>query len=238
MAPTKNGSYEFKPGSLVDIRNKLKISQAEMAKRLGVPPNTLSRWINKATVPDAESLASIYSLAMDHGITPTFFGIRKDAKRSQKVRDRLLVMWDLQTLGVPSQQLEEAESWIRTEVGRRFDRMTHRLFKAFTHPSQSAEADALEKLGWRVWEDDKDIDEEIIDQARSDSGQDSAGTVLVLITRDRNFTDLIEELKIEGVRTYLLGPSSIGDDFIEKVGRRRWIQWEPTFVSLPLRYIQ
>lgn len=115
--------------------------------------------------------------------------------------------------------------------------MTHRLFKAFTHPSQSAEADDLEKKGWRVWEDDRDIEEEIIDQARSDSGQDSAGTVLVLITRDRNFSDLIEELRIEGVRIYLLGPSGIGGDLIEKVGRRRWIQWDPPFVSLNYRYI-
>ena len=71
--------------------------------------------------------------------------------------------------------------------------MTHRLFKAFTHPSQSAEADALEKLGWRVWEDDRDIDEEIIDQARSDSRQDSSGIVLVLMTKDKSFASLIEE---------------------------------------------
>lgn len=233
---TKEGTYEFKPESLVDIRKRLKISQGEMARLLDVLPNTLSRWETGATAPDANSLAKIYSVAKEHGITPNFFSLRTET-RGTRVRYRLIVLWDFQTLGVPSQQVDEAVSWIRTEVGRRFDRMTHRLFKAFTHPSQSAEADALEKLDWRVWEDDRDIDEEIIDQARSDSGQDPAGTVLILITRDRNFSDLIEELRIEGVRVYLLGPSSIGDDLIEKVGRRRWIQWEPTFVSLNYRYI-
>ena len=124
MTPTKKGSYEFKPGSLVDIRNKLKISQAEMARQIGVPPNTLSRWENKATVPDAESLASVYSLAMDNGITPTFFGIRKDTKPSQKIRDRLLVMWDFQTLGLQAYQVEEAEKWIKSEIKRRFHNMT------------------------------------------------------------------------------------------------------------------
>lgn len=235
MSP-KEGTYEFKPESLVDIRKRLKISQGEMARLLDVLPNTLSRWETGATAPDANSLAKIYSVAKEHGITPNFFSLRTET-RGTRVRYRLIVLWDFQTLGVPSQQVDEAVSWIRTEVGRRFDRMTHRLFKAFTHPSQSAEADALEKLDWRVWEDDRDIDEEIIDQARSDSGQDPAGTVLILITRDRNFSDLIEELRIEGVRVYLLGPSSIGDDLIEKVGRRRWIQWEPTFVSLNYRYI-
>ena len=234
--PTKQGTYEFKPESLVDIRKRLKISQGDMAKLLDVLPNTLSRWETGFTAPDAKFLAKIYSVAKEHGITPNFFSLRTET-RGTKPRYRLIVLWDFQTLGVPSQQLDGAESWIRTEVGRRFDRMTHRLFKAFTHPSQSAEADTLEKLGWRVWEDDRDIDEEIIDQAKSDSGQDPTGTVLVLITRDRNFTDLIEELRIEGVRVYLLGPSSTGDDLIEKVGRRRWIQWEPPFVSLNYRYI-
>ena len=108
MTPAKKGSYEFKPDSLVEIRGKLKISQAEMAKQIGVPPNTLSRWENKATVPDANSLASIYSLAKDHGLTTTFFGIRKDANPSQKMRARLLVMWDFWTLGPQSYQSKKS----------------------------------------------------------------------------------------------------------------------------------
>jgi len=232
---TKEGTYEFKPESLVGIRKRLKTSQGEMARLLDVLPNTLSRWETGATAPDANSLAKIYSVAKEHGITPSFFSLRTET-RGTRSRYRLIVLWDFQTLGVPSYQLNEADSWIRTEVGRRFGRMTHRLYKAFTHPNQSAEADGLEKLGWRVWEDDQDIDEEIIDQARSDSGQDPAGTVLVLITQDKNFTDIIEELQVEGVRIYLLGPSSIGGDLVGKVGERRWIQWMPPIVSLPLRY--
>lgn len=237
MKSTEQGTYEYKSESLVDIRKRLKISQSEMAKLLDVLPNTLSRWETGATAPDANSLAKIYSVAKEHGITPNFFSLRTET-RGTRPRYQLIVLWDFQTLGVPVQQLGEADSWIRTEIGRRFDRMTHRLYKAFTHPSQSSEADTLEKLGWRVWEDDRDIDEEIIDQARSDSGQDPGGTVLVLITRDKSFINLIEELKIEGVRIYLLGPAGIGNDLIEEVGKRRWIQWEPLFVSLPFRYIQ
>ena len=217
MAPTKKGSFEFNPSVLIDIRNKLKISQAEMAKQIGVPPNTLSRWENKATVPDAQSLASIYSLAMDNGITPTFFSIRKDTKPSQIIRDRLLVMWDFCTLGLQAYQVEEAEKWIKSELKRRFHNMNIEIFKAFSHPSQSSATDKLIELGWRVWEEPSSMDKELIDQARSDAGQDLKATILVLITRDNEFIDLIDEMQKKGVRVYLFSPSNTDPDLIEKL---------------------
>lgn len=236
MTPAKKGSYEFKPDSLVEIRGKLKISQAEMAKQLGVPPNTLSRWENKATVPDANSLASIYSLAKDHGLTPTFFGIRKDVKTSQKIRDRLLTMWDFWTLGLNQYQVEEAEAWIKAELAKRFSNMSVEIFKAFSHPSQSSATDKLTELGWRVWEDNSDMDEELIDQARSDAGQDPKATILVLITRDNAFVDLFKELHKKGVRIYLIAPNNTDADLIEEVGRKRWIEWENInfYTNLPI----
>jgi len=236
MTPTKKGSYEFKPGSLVDIRNKLKISQAEMARQIGVPPNTLSRWENKATVPDAESLASVYSLAIDNGITPIFFGIRKDTKPSQKIRDRLLVMWDFQTLGLQAYQVEEAEKWIKSEIKRRFHNMTVEIFKAFSHPSYSSTTDKLVDLGWRVWEEQSGMEDELIDQARSDAGQDPKATILVLITRDDEFIDLIDEMQKKGVRVYLIAPSNTDADLIEEVGHKRWIEWDSHYFyfSLPI----
>ena len=79
MAPIKQGLYEFRKDSLIEIRKELGVSQGKMAEILGVPANTLSRWETGATIPDAGSLASIYSLARDHGIdTPSFFGMRED----------------------------------------------------------------------------------------------------------------------------------------------------------------
>jgi transcriptional regulator with XRE-family HTH domain len=79
MAPIKQGLYEFKKDTLIEIRKELGVSQGKMAELLGVPANTLSRWETGATIPDAGSLASIYSLARDHGIdTPSFFGMRED----------------------------------------------------------------------------------------------------------------------------------------------------------------
>jgi len=79
MAPMKQGLYEFRKDSLIEIRKELGISQGKMAELLGVPANTLSRWETGTTIPDAGSLASIYSLAREHGIdTPSFFGMRED----------------------------------------------------------------------------------------------------------------------------------------------------------------
>ncbi len=233
----KKGTYEFKSSSLVEIRKRLNISQVEMADLIGVPPNTLSRWETGATIPDANFLALIYSVAREHNVTPNFFSIRREPQDTRKPRYRLIVMWDFQTLGVPASQVTEADAWIRTEMKRRFGGMTHQLYKAFTFPSQSASADILESLGWRVWEDDTDIDEEIIDQARSDVGHDPGGTILVLITRDKGFIDLIDELKTQGVRLYLVASEFSNQELAEKVGRRRWIQWERNdFLLLPIRY--
>ena len=233
----RKGTYEFKSSSLVEIRKRLNVSQAAMAELLGVPPNTLSRWETGTTVPDADYLALIYSVAREHNVTPTFFSIRREPQDTRKPRYRLIVMWDFQTLGVPANQVVEADAWLRTEVKRRFGGMTHQLYKAFTFASQSASADILESLGWRVWEDDTDIDEEIIDQSRSDAGQDPGGTILILITRDKGFIDLIDESKRENVRVYFAGPEFPNQELIEKVSRRRWIQWERNdFSLLPMRY--
>lgn len=79
MSPIKQGLYEFKKESLIEIRKKLGLSQGKMAELLGVPANTLSRWETGATIPDAGTLASIYSLARELGLdTPSFFGVRED----------------------------------------------------------------------------------------------------------------------------------------------------------------
>lgn len=78
MTPIKGGLYEFNRDALIETRKLLGISQGRMAELLEVPANTLSRWETGATVPDAGSLAAIYSLAREHGLNPpNFFSVRK-----------------------------------------------------------------------------------------------------------------------------------------------------------------
>ena len=79
MTPIKQGKYEFNHESLIAVRNQIGMTQRKMAETLNIPPNTLSRWENGTTVPDAKYLAAFYSIAKEHGITPSFFEIRGKA---------------------------------------------------------------------------------------------------------------------------------------------------------------
>ena len=73
MGPTRSGKYQFNSESLVELRKTLRLTQSKMADLLGVPANTLSRWEKGWTIPDANSLASVYSVAMEHHAQPNFF---------------------------------------------------------------------------------------------------------------------------------------------------------------------
>lgn len=223
MTPTKPGDYTFDPKSLIEIRKKLKLSQTEMSKLLGVPANTLYRWETAATSPDASSLASVYSIAIAHGIRPDFFMRRNPVKEKTQGRHRLIVMWDFQNVGVSSSDVTEVSKRIKESLIGKFSSAKQPLFKAFGHPDQSDATDTLSKLGWRVWEDDADMDEEIIDQSRSDCGSEPGATILVLITKDGDFVELIDELKTKGVRVYLMAPETVSEDLVAIVGKKRYI---------------
>jgi DNA-binding XRE family transcriptional regulator len=225
MTPTKSGDYEYSFKSIVEVRTKLRLSQVDMAKKLGVPTTTLYRWETGATKPDASSLASIYSIAMENGIKPNFFPRRSQLKEKKPVREKLLIMWDFQNMPVSAKDVPEIDKWIRVEMGRRFPTTTRRRFKAFAHTSQTDATDALLDLEWKVYEDDSDMDEELIDQSRSECLQDPENVILVIITQDRDYAELIEELKLKGVRVYVMTSQNTGKNLIELVGNKRWILW-------------
>ena len=65
--------YQFSPTALKEMREHLGMSQAQIAKRLNLPTNTVSRWERGETSPDANSLAAIYSIATGTGLEPEFF---------------------------------------------------------------------------------------------------------------------------------------------------------------------
>ena len=225
MAPVKAGKYEFKPESLVRIREKLGIKQTKMAEMLGVPANTLSRWETGATSPDAESLAAVYSAAMDQGIIPDFFQRRRPVAKQAKAPSKLLVMWDFQNSGVRANRVSALNSWVRDEMEKRFPSTSYRRFKAFSHPNQEAASDKLQELGWRVFEDDVNMDEEITNQAKSDCGQEPNDTVLVIITKDGGFKELVNASKQNGVLVYLVTPpQGHSQSLVQAVGSKNWIR--------------
>ena len=205
MAPVKAGKYEYRPLSLVSLRQRLGFTQARMAEMLGVPSNTLSRWETGATTPDAESLAAIYSIGMKRGVTPKFFQKRQAVPKTSKGRSRLLVTWDFRGwLPLPG-MVAPLDGSIRQYLDDTCPKASHQLYKAFVDSRQGPVTDELESLGWRVWKlDAEDIDDEIIQDARSDCGHEPGATTLVLITQGGSFEELVHELSEKKVDVRLI----------------------------------
>ena len=225
MVPTKGGRYEYRPASIVTLRKQLGQTQAQMAKQLGIPPNTLSRWETGTTTPDAESLAAMYSLGAARGFSPNFFQRKKLAPRPSKGRTRLLVMWDFQNAGIQVADLPGLVSRIRKALDERFASASYRLFKAFATPLQANATDVLDDLGWGVWEDFSDIDGELTAHARSDCGQKPKETAFVLVANDGDYRDLMSDLEELGVAVYLLTLGRGGGQRLASVvGKERLIR--------------
>ncbi len=227
MAPAKPGRFMFDPGSIVQVRNRLGLSQKKLAALLGVPANTLSRWEIGATTPDADSLAAIYSVAAQHGISAQFFRRREKMAKASKGRTRLLVVWDFQTLRTSASYVRQADEAVRQALRARFPTVASSSFKAFSYPSDSQATDELMELGWGVWEDDDDLSDDIISQSKSDCGHEPENTILVLVTdpSEGDFVNLVGELRGEGANVYLMSSGAMERTALVKaVGDKHWIK--------------
>ena len=228
MAPVKPGRFKFDPGSIAQVRqHRLGLSQKKLAALLGVPANTLSRWENGATTPDADSLAAIYSVAAQHGMSAQFFRRRGKRAKAAKSRTRLLVFWDFQTLRTSASHVRKADEAIRQELGARFPAVSDSSFKAFSYPSDSQATDGLMELGWGVWEDTEDLSDDIISQGKSDCGHEPENTILVLLTdpSEDDFVNLMGELRSKGVDVYLMSSEATERTALVKAaGDKRWIK--------------
>ncbi len=232
MAPVRPGTYLFRKESIAELRQRLGLSQAAMAARIGVPKNTVSRWETGETTPDAQSLAAIYSLGMEVGVVTTFFA---PAKQKAPVRDAALVYWDVPT-HYGWHMIEPLSTAIMAEVKRRVPSAKRQLFKAFVGRNDVYLTRGLESHGWRVWESTTwmgfaDWSEEIYDQALSDAGQNPDGSVVFLVTADTRHVELIQELQGRNVRVYLVTQRNMGilssvdsSQLIDAVGKQRWIE--------------
>jgi transcriptional regulator with XRE-family HTH domain len=237
MSPLKTGDYEFKKEVLTAIRKRMGLSQGKMAELLGVPPNTLSRWENGVTFPDANSLASIFSIAKKNNITPEYFGLRGVKTETRPLRYRLIVLWDFQTFGTSAGWAREADSKVSEILKQRFSELTDQIFKAFIHSDQRPSGQELEKLGWGVREGRTEILTDIVNSAKSLSGQDPAGTVLVLISKDNALFSLVEELKNWGVLVYIFFNQPYNNRLLEGAGDKFGIQWSPMMADVSHRDI-
>ena len=129
----------------------------------------------------------------------TFFTKQASANQTA-ARSRALCYWDMATIPASPLEVERAAEFIRQAIAQRVPRAKTTLLKAFSRPQDSQATSILEARGWRVWQDAGNWDEEIFDQALSDSGQAPDETVVFLITTDAGFADLVEDLRQRGVR--------------------------------------
>ncbi len=227
MAPVDKGSYRFDPKGIVDIRNRLGITQSQMALLLGVPPNTLSRWETGKATPDAHSLANIFSFAQERGLHPSFF-----RKFVEGDRSRLVVILDFQDLGVSALNIKQMDHYIMEEIERMAPSTHHEVFKAFASPDQVVGISELKKLKWRVRIDDSDQDDEIVQQVKSDCRHDPEDTVLVICSRDGDFEGLVKEVQQWGVLVYMMGPLGTSQRVKDSVEVEQWTQWPATFPAM------
>ena len=221
MTPRKQGRFVFNPDSIKGIREKSGLTQGQLAQRIGVAKTAISRWEKGLVTPDAKSLAAIYSVAKEGRIEPLFFK-EKEAKNKEG-RSNLFVSWDYQNIPLSAYEAGEKAKRIRDELITRFPSVSHSVYKVFASSMHALATKEISKQGWRLQEFNYDIDEELDSQSWSDCNQAPKDTILVLITKDGDYVELLEELRKKGVRVYLMAPENTSQTLIEAVGKKKWI---------------
>lgn len=225
MGPVNAGNYEYRPESLIALRQELGLKQAKMAELIGVPANTLSRWETGATKPDAESLAAIYSVAVERGAKPDFFQRRKPVVKQAVRPSRLLVVWDLDTLKNRLATAKALDAKIRAEVDARFRQSPERLFKAYGGFLQDATMERVSGLGWRDGGVEKEISHWLVNESKSFCCEAPRDTRFVLITNNSTYADLLRDMQERGVLVHLFTTAEWGvQPLVDVVGEQRWIQ--------------
>lgn len=221
MAPLKNGQYVFNPESIKIIRERLNLSQEQLAEKIGAVKAAISRWENGKVTPDADSLAAVYSVAEEGRIDTKFF--KKKETNPRGGRSNLFGFWDYQNIPLSTHEVGEKAKRIRDELTKKFPSVSHSVFKVFAGSIHSLATNEISKQGWRLQEFDHDIDDELDSQSWGDCNQAPKDTIFVLITRDGDFVDLIEELRKKGVRVYLMAPQNTSSKLVEAVGKKNLI---------------
>lgn len=233
MAPIRPDHYDFAfdPDSLGAIRRRLGLTQAALAEQLDVPVNTVSRWETGATAPDAKALAAIFSIARAGGATPQFFKRRANLKQSQGQRTQLLFVWDFQNHGLDASDIEEEWRYIHQYLKLRFPKACSNLRRwAYTALHQGQAARELKRLEFQVFEGWFDADSQIIKDVQAACQDRPSDTVLVLVTDDGNFSELLIELKQAGVDAYVLGTDECSERLRKPLGNGGIVPWDAPFV--------
>lgn len=264
--PVRPGSFEyrFSPEALKRVRDRLDLSQAKLAARLDLPVNTISRWERGETTPDAHSLAAIYSLAKERGLEPEFFqkgvGMTTATRNRQEApkplggrvvlnrqRTRLVVIWDFQNVA-----LEEAEAYATWFYMEQFldiafpNTMDNWEFKVYASWQHNEAVKNLRHV--KLEHTYSNADAQINRDARTLCGVqgyywpqlsiDPKDTVLVLVSKDGDFADLLDTVGQAGVDVYLWAPPGCSQDLQGAVKRDNIIPWTHPCITVSERNLK
>lgn len=159
--------YAFSHNRLSQLRSELKLTQAEMAELLDVPVNTLSRWENGRTTPDAHALAALYSIARERDVEPVFFERRASPLAIRKNRTNLVLMWDFQNLAIDADSLEVELEWLDEILDLMYPHIPEEncTFIAYTSYNHSAAFQKLRNDGFIVKQTYANADRQLITDA-------------------------------------------------------------------------
>ncbi|RAL70044.1 hypothetical protein C1G86_1571 [Dehalococcoides mccartyi] len=237
--------YYFDRAVIADIRKKLGLSQAKLADLLDIPVNTLSRWEANATTPDADTLAAIYAIAKQHGLSPNFFKRRESMEKVSKQRTKLVLAWDFQNLGVKVEEIEDEWGYMKDYLDLLFPATrANRVLRVYGSPptgftylsfqpgvSKPTMKGAFEKLGFQVFEGYFDADSQLTRDNVQECMTNPEKTIFVLVSKDGDYTEFLKELKHIGVEAYIWSElDEISDRLEASVEDSNLIPWDRPYV--------
>ncbi len=235
MAPIKPDQFEyaFRPASIEGLRKQLELTQAELAEELDVPVNTVSRWETGTTTPDAKALAALYSVAKGGGVNPHFFQRRVEVTVKRRERTKLMVVWDFQNHGVDAADVVEEWGFAKEYLDLLFPKTrSSRNLNAYLGIYQNAAMEQLEGLRFSVFHGAFDADSQIVQDVEEYCLTNPAKTVLVLISDDGDFVNLLRELRREGVDCYVWGTDQCSQRLITAVAEDHFVNWDKPYVAV------
>lgn len=235
MTPVKPNQFEytFSPKNLVGLRNRLKLTQASLAEILNVPVNTISRWENGNSTPDAHTLAALYSIAKERGVEPEFFKKSEGRAKVVKHRTKLILSWDFENLGLEA-KLVDTEWYYMKEYLDLIHPKTRasRFLYAYVNPyvGQQQAAEVLKGLKFTVNQGFYNADAQLIQDSLSECEKNPHKTVFILVAKDRDYTEHLERLRSMGVEVYIWVTEECSQRLKQAVGADHFIHWDAPYV--------
>lgn len=248
MAPITPSShdYTFSYESLSQLRRRLELTQAEMAELLDVPINTLSRWENGKTTPDAHALAAIYSIAVDRDTAPEFFERRLSPLALRNERSNLILMWDFQNIAIDADSLAVEIYWLDEFLDLMYPHIEEKSFVqyAYTNFNQWSAEHILRNEGFQVQRCASNADSRLVADTRNllRLNTDAAyaryrankftpkETTFILASDDGDYTEFLTEIVNQGVEAFLWATDEASQRLRNSVSADHFIHWDKPYV--------